>query len=145
MKTGRGINYALRVALIFSPPAFRTLILSGGFALLDSKSFHLAEGSLNPSFQGWIDSFKQNPLEICLYFFDEYQFKNSSYAHSLFLSLNEAERIYLIEHRKLLDIIQFATSWIAAERDFPLFNPAEYVLASSPRIFDLHSAKQLKE
>jgi len=36
--------------------SFRTLILSGGFALLASISFHLGEESLNPSLQDWIDS-----------------------------------------------------------------------------------------
>ncbi|MDI6794751.1 MAG: hypothetical protein QME81_18105, partial [bacterium] len=89
--------------------SFRGVILSDGFAFLDHKFFQV-EPQSSQSCQAiyeWIGFFKKNPQEDCLYFFDEWQFKNREYAHSLFLSLNDPERIYLIEHRKLLDIIQF--------------------------------------
>ncbi|MDI6792454.1 MAG: ATP-binding protein [bacterium] len=53
------------------------------------------------------------------------------------------QRIYLIEHRKLLDIIQFIQTRVMHE--LPLSDQPEYVLASSIRIFDLKKANQLKE
>lgn len=122
---------------------FRALILSQGFALLDHKFFQIKEQSLNSSLHDWIDSFKYNHRESCLFFFDEWQFKNSRYAHSLFLPTNESDKVYLIEHRKILDIIYFVQTWVTTEYELPLSNEVEYVLASSRRIFDLKRAKQL--
>lgn len=120
--------------------SFRTLILSHGFALLDSKSFPLQpESPIHPLFP-WIDSFRLNKNEPCLYFFDDWQFNNFSYTQKLFLPINQPDKIYLLPHRHLLDIIQFIKSWRTADYNF---NDLEYLLASSIRIFDLTLAKQI--
>ena len=121
---------------------FRALILSAGFALLDHKFFRVEEEFLNPFLSNWIDSFKENPQEGCLYLFDEWQFTNSKYAHRLLLPINEPDKIYLAKHRKILDIIYFVQTWVSTEYELPLSNEVEYVLASFPRIFDLKEAKE---
>jgi len=129
----------LYCGLDLSSSSFRALILSNGFALLDSKCFTLQPQS---SLYQWIAPFRLNENEPCLYFLDDWQFNNSSYAKKLFLTINEPDKIYLLPHRQLLDIIQFIKSWRTTDHTF---NDLEYLLASSLRIFDLNMAKQIDD
>ncbi len=129
---------------------FKALLLSSGFALLDSKFFYFQSGFCSPPLFTWIDSFRlhQNVViersrnEPCLYFFDDWQFYSFSYTHELVLPINEPDKIYLLPHRHLLDISQFIKAWKAADYTYN-GNDLEYILASSMRIFDIIMAKQI--
>jgi len=121
---------------------FKALLLSPGFALLDSKFFYFQSGSpIHPLFT-WIDSFKLHQNEPCLYFFDDWQFYSFSYTHELVLPINEPDKIYLLPHRHLLDISQFIKAWKADDYTYN-GNDLEYILASSIRIFDLIMVRQI--
>lgn len=131
----------LYCGLSLSPSAFTALILSGGFAPLDRRVFHISEQKPEPLFQNWLNSFKQNPQEPCLFFFDESEFEKYPYAHQLFLPITEPDKIYLIDRRKILDMIQFLRTRIEVDFAFHLsIDQPEYVLASAVRIFDIDKA-----
>jgi hypothetical protein len=120
------------------PQAFKIVALSEGFALLDQRCFIVEEyDNIKP----WVDSLKNDPQESARWFFDELEFNNPDYPALLFDSLDRDNAIYLVNHRKLANVVQFFYEWIAREFDFAPKPETAFFLASAIRIFD---AEQMK-
>ncbi len=117
------------------PQAFKVVALSQGFALIDEKYFSVEQyDNIKP----WIESVKINPYESAKWFFDEKEFNTADYPGFVFESLNDWNAIFLVNHRKLVNVMQFFYEWIAREFDC-YFSPkpeTAFFLASAIRIFD---------
>ena len=113
----------------------KVVALSQGFALIDEKYFSVEEyDKIKP----WIDSVKINPDESAKWFFDEKEFNTADYPGFVLESLDDCKAIFLVNHRKLVNVLQFFYEWIAREFDC-YFTPkpeTAFFLASAIRIFD---------
>lgn len=121
------------------PQAFNIIALSEGFALLDQRLFTVEQYD---HIESWSNSLKIDPHEPAKWFFDETEFNNPDYPALLFDSLNSANNIYLVNHRKLANILQFFYEWIAREFDFAPRPAKAFFLAATIRIFDEQQIKQ---
>lgn len=121
------------------PQAFNIIALSEGFALLDQRLFTVEQYD---HIESWSNSLKIDPHEPAKWFFDETEFNNPDYPALLFDSLNSANNIYLVNHRKLANILQFFYEWIAREFDFAPRPEKAFFLAATIRIFDEQQIKQ---
>jgi len=117
------------------PQAFKIVALSQGFALIEEKYFNIEQYD---KFKPWIDSVKIDPDEPTKWFFDEKEFNNPDYPAFVFESLDQNNSIFLVNHRKLVNVMQFFYEWIVRELDC-YFTPkpeTAFFLASAIRIFD---------
>jgi len=115
------------------PQAFKVVALSQGFALIDDKYFNVEEyDKIKP----WIDSIKTDPDEPAKWFFDEKEFNNPDYPGFVFESLDGCNSIFLVNHRKLANMIQFFYECIVQEFYFAPIPETAFFLASAIRIFD---------
>ena len=121
------------------PQAFNIIALSEGFALLDQRLFTVEQYD---NIESWSNSLKIDYHEPAKWFFDETEFNNPDYPALLFDSLNSANNIYLVNHRKLANILQFFYEWIAREFDFAPRPEKAFFLAATIRIFDEQQIKQ---
>lgn len=121
------------------PQAFNIIALSEGFALLDHRFFTVEQYD---NIEPWSDTLKIDPQEPAKWFFDETEFNNPDYPALLFESLNPANDIYLVNHRKLANVVQFFYEWIAREFDFAPRPETAFFLAATIRIFDAEQIKQ---
>ena len=121
------------------PQAFNIIALSEGFALLDQRLFTVEQYD---NIESWSNSLKIDYHEPAKWFFDETEFNNPDYPALLFDSLNSANNIYLVNHRKLANILQFFYEWIACEFDFAPRPEKAFFLAATIRIFDEQQIKQ---
>ena len=121
------------------PQAFNIIALSEGFALLDQRLFTVEQFD---NIEPWSNALKIDPHEPAKWFFDETEFNNPDYPALLFDSLNSANNIYLVNHRKLANILQFFYEWIAREFDFAPRPEKAFFLAATIRIFDEQQIKQ---
>ena len=121
------------------PQAFNIIALSEGFALLDQRCFNVDEYDI---IEPWSNSLKIDPQEPAKWFFDETKFNNPDYPALLFESLNPANDIYLVNHRKLANVVQFFYEWIAREFDFAPRPETAFFLAATIRLFDNEQIKQ---
>ena len=119
------------------PQACKVVALSQGFALIGEKYFNVEEYD---KFKPWIDSIKIDLDEPAQWFFDEKEFYNTEYQGFVFEFLDQCNSIFLVNHRKLVNVIQFFYEWIAREYHFSTIPETAFFLASAIRIFD---AKQL--
>ncbi len=120
------------------PQAFNIIALSEGFARLDQRLFTVEQYD---NIESWSNSLKIDPHEPAKWFFDETEFNNPDYPALLFDSLNSANNIYLVNHRKLANILQFFYEWIAREFDFASRPEKAFFLASTIRIFEAEHIK----
>lgn len=119
---------------------FKITVLSESYAYLDTRYFDLEDID---RFYKWMNSYKYDNSEKCSWFFDEYNF----YKYSDTVSYFELENsdIYLVNHRKLLNIIQFLYEWAVHTESYLTFDiEHSYLLASTFRIFDQDNVKYLK-
>ena len=121
------------------PQAFNIIALSEGFALLDQRCFTVEKYD---DVEPWSDTLKIYPHEPAKWFFDEAEFNNPDHPALLFESLNTANQLYLVNHRKLANVIQFFYEWIAREFDFAPRPEKAFFLASAIRIIDDKQMKQ---
>jgi hypothetical protein len=121
------------------PQAFNIIALSEGFALLDQRLFTVEQYD---NIESWSNSLKIDYHEPAKWFFDETEFNNPDYPALLFDSLNSANNIYLVNHRKLANILQFFYEWIARDFDFAPRPEKAFFLAATIRIFDEQQIKQ---
>ena len=119
------------------PQAFRVVALSQGFALIDERCFNDEQYD---QIMPWSDSLKISTDETAQWFFDEKEFNNADYPGFVFESLDECNSIFLVNHRKLVNVIQFFYEWIAREYYFSPIPETAFFLASAIRIFE---AKQV--
>jgi hypothetical protein len=121
------------------PQACNIIALSEGFALLDQRLFTVEQYD---NIEPWSNALKIDPHEPAKWFFDETEFNNPDYPALLFESLNSANQLYLVNHRKLANILQFFYEWIAREFDFAPRPEKAFFLAATIRIFDEQQIKQ---
>ena len=121
------------------PQAFNIIALSEGFALLDQRLFTVEQYD---NIEPWSNALKIDSHEPAKWFFDETEFNNPDYPALLFDSLNSANNIYLVNHRKLANILQFFYEWIARDFDFAPRPEKAFFLAATIRIFDEQQIKQ---
>jgi len=121
------------------PQAFKVVALSQGFALIAENYFNVEQYD---KFKPWIDSVKTESDEPAQWFFDEKEFYNTEYPGFVFEFLDECNSIFLVNHRKLVNVIQFFYEWIAREYHFSPIPDTPFLLASAMRTFD---DKQLKQ
>ena len=121
------------------PQAFNIIALSEGFALLDQRLFTVEQYD---NIEPWSNALKIDPHEPAKWFFDETEFNNPDYPALLFDSLNLANNFYLVNHRKLANILQFFYEWTAREFDFAPRPEKAFFLAATIRIFDEQQIKQ---
>lgn len=121
------------------PQAFNIIALSEGFATLDQRLFTVEQYD---NIEPWSNALKIDPHEPAKWFFDETEFNNPDYPALLFDSLNSANNIYLVNHRKLANILQFFYEWIAREFDFAPRPEKAFFQAATIRIFDEQQIKQ---
>ena len=118
--------------------SFKITVLSESFAHIETRYFNKKENQLNK----WIDSFKTNISEKCIWYFDEFNFNNHK---DTFLTLSfdyYCSDIYLVNHRKLLNIIQFLYEWAVHTESYLTFDiDHTFILASSTRLFDYGDIK----
>ena len=126
---------------------YKITVLSESFACLDIKYFDAKDFE---NLYNWADSFKYKDLEKCYWFFDEYNFNKYAAAASNFtapgfyLDLYSSD-IYLVNHRKLLNIIQFLYEWaVHTESYLTLDIDMSFLLASAFRLFDSDDFKYFK-
>ncbi len=120
------------------PQAFNIVAVSEGFAQLDQRLFTVEQyDNIKP----WCDALKIDPQEPAKWFFDEAEFNNPDYPALLFDSLGKHNAIYLVNHRKLANVVQFFYEWIAREFDFAPRPETASFLASAIRIVDANQMK----
>lgn len=118
------------------------VVLSEGFAHLESKYFNVDEYY---KLINWVDSYKLKPNEICYWFFDDFDFNKSDHHLSLLSSYDENNKIYLVNHRKLINIIKFFSEWTKEKEEYYMMNlNKSFLLASSIRLFDSEYIKPFK-
>ena len=116
--------------------------LSEGFAHLESKYFTCDEFH---KLHNWADSFKFKPDEICYWFFDDFEFNKYDHPLSLFPYYDTNNKIYLVNHRKLLNLIQFFYEWSIEKEEYYILDLNNaFLLASSVRLFDFENMKLLE-
>ena len=119
---------------------FKITVLSESYAFIETKYFDVEEIG---RFYKWINSFKYNIHEKCCWFFDEYSFNKYSDTHSYFEFGND--EVYLVNHRKIINIIQFLYEWAVHTESYLTFDIEEsYLLASTFRIFNQNDFKYLE-
>ncbi len=119
---------------------FKITVLSESYAFLETKYFDKEEID---RFYKWMNSFKYNNSEKCCWFFDEYNFYKYSDTAAYFEFQNGD--IYLVNHRRILNIIQFLYEWAVHTESYLTFDIEDsYLLASAFRIFDQDDVKFLK-
>jgi hypothetical protein len=125
--------------------SFHIACLSSGFIPLAHK--HLKYDSwlkLDP----WIKSHLRDLSEDSSWFFDESEFNNPGSPAHLFESYDHCDYIYLVNHRKLIEMVRFLEDWksfcfnqqirkTTKNLDVPL------LLASALKIFDKNDIKVL--
>ncbi|MBU1456996.1 MAG: hypothetical protein KKD01_19955 [Proteobacteria bacterium] len=118
----------------FNEHNFKISILTESFAHLDTKVFYFEE---KQRYHKWLDSFKDNCREKCSWYFDEFDFINYENSASNFYYDNSYYEIYLVNHRKLLNIIQFLYEWAIHNESVLTFDiEKSLLLASAIRLFD---------
>lgn len=117
--------------------------LSSGFIPIAAKHLYFDSWhKLDP----WIKSLYTDPDEDSSWFFDEAEFNNTGSLAHLFEGYHHCDYIYLVNHRKLVEITRFLYDWksfclnqlgpiTAKSMDVPL------VLASALKIFDKNFIK----
>lgn len=119
------------------PKSFNIVCLTDCYALIDRKYFEFDK--LN-KFRQWIQECKSEPHEICQWFFDEKKYNDMDDPDSIFHFSDEyhdnSNYVYLVNHRKLINLIQFLYEWIIHEYDFFGEINKAFILASSFRIFE---------
>lgn len=121
---------------------FRITVLTESFAHLDTISFYIEE---KKRLQQALDSFKYNYCEKCSWFFDELNFNTHENAASTFYFDNNYNEIYLVNHRKLINIIQFLYEWAVHTESVLTFDiNKSLLLASAIRLFDSDDIKSFK-
>ena len=115
------------------PAAFKIVALSEGFAFIDEQSFaNENQDRLMP----WIDDLKSDPVEEVKWFFDEFEFKNDKYQGQILNLMKNNQHIFLVNQRKLINLIQFFYEWIALEEMYHMIPGKAFFLASAVRIFN---------
>jgi len=125
--------------------SFHIVCLSSGFIPIAVKHLYFDSWhKLDP----WLKSLLHDPSEDTSWFFDEIEFnKTGSLAH-LFESCEQCDYIYLVNHRKLVEMARFLEDWKVfclnqkarnnfSNLDIPL------LLASALKIFDKNVIKLL--
>ena len=114
--------------------SFKITILTDGFAHLSTKYFKSEEYE---TMHQLIGSFQLNNDECCSWFFDEKNFNDKIKCASIFNFNEERQKIYLVNHRKLANMLQFLREWII-ETEIILMCEIDtsFILASSIRLFD---------
>ena len=121
-------------------------IMTQGYAFLDKQYFEF--NKLN-DFNLWIKKCKAEPHEICQWFFDEKKFNEMNDPSSIFPfneeHHNNSNYIYLVNHRKLMNFIQFFYEWIIHGHDFIVDVDIAFILASSYRIFEENTILNIQD
>jgi len=118
--------------------SLKITVLSESFAHLGTRYFNDNGNRLHK----WIDSFKSNTYEKCFWYFDEVNFENHKDTFSSICFDYYHEDIYLVNHRKLLNIIQFLYEWAVHTESYLTFDiDHTYILASAIRLFDFDDIK----
>lgn len=127
----------LYIGVMLHGSGFKITVLSESFAHLETKYFSDKEFRLIR----WIDSFKTNHSEKCVWYFDEVNFNNHKEIF-LLLCFDYCSDIYLVSHRKLVNIIQFLYEWAVHTESYLTFDiDHTFILASTARLFDLNDIK----
>ena len=116
--------------------------LTEGFAHLGTKYFESKEDN---KVRQWINSIKNISNEACSWFFDEFNYKNNKtdfhYCHE-----NKNDYIYLINHRKLKDIIQFIYECVVKLEVHIMSDiDSTFILASAVRLFCYEEIKSYND
>lgn len=124
---------------------FHIACLSSGFIPVAVK--HLPFDSWH-KLDPWINSLYSDPDEESSWFFDEIEFNNPASLTHLFEGYQHCDFIYLVNHRKLLEMARFLYDWKSFCRFQPLPNTGKnmdvpLLLASALKIFDKNDIKLL--
>lgn len=125
---------------------FHIAALSSGFIPIAAHHlFFDAWHKLDP----WIKSLYSDPDEDSSWFFDETEFNNPGSLAHLFEGYHHCDYIYLVNHRKLVEMTRFLYDW----KSFCLMNQQGHktdrnmdvplLLASALKIFDKNYIKLL--
>lgn len=115
------------------PNAFKIVALSQSFTFL-GKRFFITD-HFDKSNQ-WADDLKLELYESAQWFFDDKEFKNPKYPALLFQLLKSGNTIYLVNNRRLLEMMKFLYDWQRYIQIRPINIETAYVLASATRFFD---------
>ena len=123
--------------------SFKITALTEGFAHLGAKYFGIEE---NNYARQWINSIKNKSNEACSWFFDEFNYTENSKDSFKFCYDNENDYIYLINHRKLQNIIQFIYEFALKTEEPIMFDiDSTFILASAVRLFSFEEIISCKE
>ena len=116
--------------------------LSEGFAYPGAKYFEFQQ--IDRMYQ-WIDSFKIETKERCSWFFDENNYKKRNSAFFEFCFNGANDYFYLINHRKLQNIIQFLYEFALKTENPIMFDiDPTFILASATRLFTYQEIKSFE-
>jgi len=117
---------------------FKIVALSEGFATIGKRYFTIGQfDKLNP----WLNSLKLHSDEQARWFFDELEFNHPKYPGMAFQLLNDDNTIYLVNHRKLINVVQFFHEYLVWLQARPIKKEIAFFLASATRIFDEENLK----
>lgn len=123
--------------------SFRITALTDGFANLGTKYFNSEEVT---KVRQWINSIKYNANEPCYWFFDAINYtKNRGETDFQYCHENENDYIYLINHRKLKNIIQFMNEFVSKIDPIMFDVDTTFILASAVRLFSFEEIESFKE
>lgn len=124
----------LYIGVVLQDQCLKVTVLSESFANLGSKYFYASEARC---FYDWLNSHKRNPVESCVWYFDDSNFKKCKNILSNFCFDFYCNDVYLVCHRKIVNIIQFLYEWALHCENYLTFDiDQSLILASSARLFD---------
>jgi hypothetical protein len=124
----------LYIGVILHDHSLKLTVLSESFAYLGSKYLFDSEARC---FYDWLNSHKCNQSETCLWYFDDVNFKNHKNILLAFCFDFYCNDVYLVSHRRVLNIFQFLYEWAVHNESYLTFDIDEsLILASSVRLFN---------
>ncbi len=113
--------------------SFQIVALSEAFAIIDQRNFPADQ---HDNAKPWLESLKTRPDEKVQWFFDEQNI--SAYKHTAITLtwIMDGNETFVIDHRKLANLMQFFYEWMAQEATFFPAPDQAWILASAVRLFD---------
>jgi hypothetical protein len=109
------------------------VVMSDAFAVIDQRTFNDYQ---HDQIAVWLNLMKRGPDEKIHWFFDEHNLSHHKHTAILLKENIDDENMFVITHRKLVNIIQLFYEWMAQETIFSPVPGTAWFLASAVRLFD---------
>jgi hypothetical protein len=107
--------------------------VSDAFAVIDQRHFTTSQ---HEQAIPWLESLKTRYDEPVQWFFDEQNLYTYKQTAIMLTCIQDDHETFMIQHRKLANLMQFFFEWMAQEATFFPAPDQAWILASAVRLFD---------